>query len=50
MMGLMISPITGTQGNVEFFALITRASPAPAVDDATIDAVVEAASHREQRS
>lgn len=50
MMGLMISPITGAQGNVEFFALIERSASAsrPAVDDETIDAVIAQASAREQ--
>ena len=49
MMGLMISPITGAQGNVEFFALIERSPSAPGlrVDDDVIDAVVEAARQRE---
>ena len=49
MMGLMISPITGAQGNVEFFALIERSpsAPGPRVDDDAIDAVVEAARQRE---
>ena len=53
MMGLMISPITGAQGNVEFFALIARpgsesASGSGFVDDEAIDALVDQASHREQ--
>ena len=56
MMGLMISPITGAQGNVEFFALIavpgagaTVATSLPgAVDDDAIDAIVAAATHREE--
>jgi 23S rRNA (cytidine1920-2'-O)/16S rRNA (cytidine1409-2'-O)-methyltransferase len=41
MMGLMISPITGAQGNVEFFALIERraGTPAPAIDEGAIDDV-----------
>lgn len=49
MMGLMISPITGAQGNVEFFALIERSPVAPAcpIDDEMIDAVVEQARRRE---
>ena len=50
MMGLMISPITGAQGNVEFFALIERTAVAarPSVDDETIDAVIAEARQREQ--
>ncbi|HUP73380.1 MAG TPA: TlyA family RNA methyltransferase [Acidimicrobiales bacterium] len=50
MMGLMISPITGAQGNVEFFALIERsAGPSrPPVDDEAIDAVIDEARQREQ--
>ena len=53
MMGLMISPLTGAQGNVEFFALIARpgsesASGSGIVDDDAIDALVDQASHREQ--
>jgi 23S rRNA (cytidine1920-2'-O)/16S rRNA (cytidine1409-2'-O)-methyltransferase len=49
MMGLMISPITGAQGNVEFFALIERSAVASAapIDDEMIDAVVELARQRE---
>jgi hypothetical protein len=47
MMGLMISPITGAQGNVEFFALIARL-PSPSIDDDAIDAVVNDALTREQ--
>ncbi len=47
MMGLMISPITGAQGNVEFFALIARL-PSPSIDDDAIDAVVNDALMREQ--
>jgi len=49
MMGLMISPITGAQGNVEFFALIERSAVASAspIDDEMIDAVVEQARQRE---
>ena len=49
MMGLMISPITGAQGNVEFFALIERSPSAPGlrVDDEAVDAVVEEARQRE---
>jgi 23S rRNA (cytidine1920-2'-O)/16S rRNA (cytidine1409-2'-O)-methyltransferase len=43
MMGLMISPIAGAQGNVEFFALIVPGSSASAVDDAVVDAVIDAA-------
>ena len=48
MMGLMISPITGAQGNVEFFALIAPSPSLPPVDDATIDAIVDAAAEREE--
>jgi 23S rRNA (cytidine1920-2'-O)/16S rRNA (cytidine1409-2'-O)-methyltransferase len=50
MMGLMISPITGAQGNVEFFALIERTAAVarPSVDDETIDAVIDEARQREQ--
>ena len=47
MMGLMISPITGAQGNVEFFALIAR-HPSSSVDDDTIDAVIVEAAKRAQ--
>ena len=48
MMGLMISPITGARGNVEFFALIGRSAAASAsrVDDAAIDAIVDEALRR----
>jgi 23S rRNA (cytidine1920-2'-O)/16S rRNA (cytidine1409-2'-O)-methyltransferase len=52
MIGLMISPITGAQGNVEFFALIARSTPNAevlTVDDSLIDAIVDAAADREQR-
>jgi len=49
MIGLMISPITGAQGNVEFFALIAPSAGRHSVDDATIDAIVAAAAAREQR-
>ena len=51
MMGLMISPITGAQGNVEFFALIERSAAAPElrIDDEAIDVVVEEARQRELR-
>jgi len=53
MMGLMISPLTGAQGNVEFFALIARpgsesGSGSGFVNDEAIDALVDQASHREQ--
>ncbi|MEO8694357.1 MAG: TlyA family RNA methyltransferase [Acidimicrobiales bacterium] len=54
MMGLMISPITGAQGNVEFFALIERVAGASmhgvddrAIDNAAIDDVVDQARRRE---
>jgi 23S rRNA (cytidine1920-2'-O)/16S rRNA (cytidine1409-2'-O)-methyltransferase len=49
MMGLMISPITGAQGNVEFFALIERSAAASErrIDEEAIDAVVEQARQRE---
>jgi hypothetical protein len=48
MMGLMISPITGAQGNVEFLVVVAPASSPSAVDDATIDRVVDAARSRAQ--
>jgi 23S rRNA (cytidine1920-2'-O)/16S rRNA (cytidine1409-2'-O)-methyltransferase len=47
MMGVMVSPITGADGNVEFLALVTRRDAADdrgrGVDDAALDAVVAAA-------
>jgi 23S rRNA (cytidine1920-2'-O)/16S rRNA (cytidine1409-2'-O)-methyltransferase len=43
MMGLMISPITGAQGNVEFFALVVPSSTRSDVDEARIDAVIDEA-------
>jgi 23S rRNA (cytidine1920-2'-O)/16S rRNA (cytidine1409-2'-O)-methyltransferase len=52
MMGLMISPITGAQGNVEFLALIEQSAHASAsrsrVDDEAIEAIVDQAQGREQ--
>ncbi|MEO5842162.1 MAG: TlyA family RNA methyltransferase [Acidimicrobiales bacterium] len=49
MMGLMISPITGAQGNVEYFALIERVTGASgrAIDEAAVEAIVEQARLRE---
>jgi 23S rRNA (cytidine1920-2'-O)/16S rRNA (cytidine1409-2'-O)-methyltransferase len=47
MMGLMISPLTGAQGNVEFLVLVLPGASSAVdhrVDDRTIDAVVDRAS------
>ena len=40
MMDVMVSPITGADGNVEFLAHALAHTAAPAVDDARLDAVV----------
>jgi hypothetical protein len=39
MMGAMVSPITGADGNVEFLVEVA-VDAAPSIDDAALDAVV----------
>jgi 23S rRNA (cytidine1920-2'-O)/16S rRNA (cytidine1409-2'-O)-methyltransferase len=43
MMGVMVSPLTGADGNVEFLACIGTDGASPSVDDAALDAVVASA-------
>jgi 23S rRNA (cytidine1920-2'-O)/16S rRNA (cytidine1409-2'-O)-methyltransferase len=43
MMGAMVSPITGADGNVEFLVCVATDASAPSVDDAALDALVTAA-------
>jgi 23S rRNA (cytidine1920-2'-O)/16S rRNA (cytidine1409-2'-O)-methyltransferase len=43
MMGVMLSPITGADGNVEFLVLLSHESSGASVDDAALDAVVDQA-------
>jgi 23S rRNA (cytidine1920-2'-O)/16S rRNA (cytidine1409-2'-O)-methyltransferase len=43
MMGAMRSPLTGADGNVEFLVCVGTDGTAPSVDDATLDALVQAA-------
>jgi 23S rRNA (cytidine1920-2'-O)/16S rRNA (cytidine1409-2'-O)-methyltransferase len=43
MMGIMVSPITGATGNVEFLAHFRQGAPEPLIDDDVLDAVVELA-------
>ncbi len=43
MMGVMVSPITGASGNVEFLAHFRRGAPEPGVRDLDLDQVVETA-------
>jgi 23S rRNA (cytidine1920-2'-O)/16S rRNA (cytidine1409-2'-O)-methyltransferase len=40
MMGIMVSPITGADGNVEFLVDVAPGTPSSAVDDAALDAIV----------
>ena len=42
MMGIMVSPITGANGNVEFLAHFHRGAPAATVRDQDLDDVVDA--------
>ena len=43
MMGAMVSPITGADGNVEFLVCVSTDARQPSVDDAALDALVAAA-------
>ena len=42
MMGIMVSPITGANGNVEFLAHFHRGAPEATVRDQDLDDVVDA--------
>jgi 23S rRNA (cytidine1920-2'-O)/16S rRNA (cytidine1409-2'-O)-methyltransferase len=42
MMGAMVSPLTGADGNVEFLVCVSTDGAQPSVDDAALDALVAA--------